>query len=246
MKKWNWILLAMLVVFVPVWQACDDNDGYSVGDMAYDLATVRAFGGGTYHLEGDHWGTIIPVTPDPLWYRPVDGKRVFVYFNPLYDNYQGYDVAVKMDRINNILTKPIEDLTAENEEEYGNDPVAGNFWISNGYLNVVFRQYLPVSTPHRVSLVQNKTVEPENDGYIHLEYRYNTYGDGITNWYTDGAMVCFNLNSLEITPETKGIKVKVNSKKDGEVEILFELKNQPAPELLQRVTSSEVESAKMK
>ena len=36
--------------------------------------------------------------------------------------------------------------------------------------------------------------------------------------------VSYNLNSLEISSETKGIKLKLNSEKNGEVEVTFDLK----------------------
>jgi hypothetical protein len=35
--------------------------------------------------------------------------------------------------------------------------------------------------------------------------------------------VSYNLNSLNVTSETKGIKLKINSEKNGEVELTFDL-----------------------
>ena len=60
MKKFNWLLVMLLLALVPVLQSCDD-DGYSIGDIGWDWATVRATGGGGYYLEGDRWGMIDPV-----------------------------------------------------------------------------------------------------------------------------------------------------------------------------------------
>ena len=153
------------------------------------------------------------------------------YFNPLYDNYpEGYDCSVKVLSVKEILTKQIEELTAGNEEEFGNDPVdifEGNMWINGGYLNIIFNQNMPSKVKHRVSLVKNTMATPAQDGYIHLEYRYNTYDD-TTGYWINGA-VSFSLNSLEITPETKGLKVKINSATNGEKEITFDLKDAPSP-----------------
>ena len=53
----------------------------------------------------------------------MDGQRLAVLFNPLYDNFDNYDLAVKVENVFPILTKQVETLTAENEEEIGNDPV---------------------------------------------------------------------------------------------------------------------------
>ena len=242
MKKIKLLWMAMLTLMLPALQSCDDNDGYSLGDIAVDWATVRVVGGDTYSLNADRWGTLWPAATAIPFYKPIDGQRVITYFNPLYDNYEGYDQAVKVEHNYNVLTKQVEDLTAENESEFGNDPVWVNkdmMWIGGGYLNVIFRQNLPVKEKHLVSLVRDKwatAAEGEDDGYIHLEFRYNTYDD-VTARQANGA-VSFNLNSLDLTGK-KGIKVKLNSVKDGETEVVFNLKGQSMPEEAKQVTLSD-------
>lgn len=166
------------------------------------------------------------------WYQPVDGQRIITIFNPIYDNYEGYDHAVKIEKIWHALTKSVEPLTSENDEEYGNDPVfiyKGDITISGGYMNVIFMQNLPKNsgTKHRISLVQRAedaevplAEEGNDDGYIHLELRYNDYDD-LSGVRAPG-LVSFNLKELNITSETKGIKLKLNSEVNDEVEITFE------------------------
>lgn len=163
------------------------------------------------------------------WYDAVDGQRVITVFNPLWDNYEGYDHAVKLLRLQNVLTKEIETITPENEKEFGNDPVwiyKGDITISGGYMNIFFMQNLPSSTEHkhRISLVRSQEGDAlaAEDGYIHLELRYNDYDD-LTGRRSPGA-VSYNLNGLDITSETKGIKLKLNSEENGEVEVTFDLK----------------------
>lgn len=78
MKKFNWLLVMLLLALVPALQSCDD-DGYSIGDIGWDWATVRATGGGGYYLEGDRWGMIDPVASSIPWYKPVDGERVVAF-----------------------------------------------------------------------------------------------------------------------------------------------------------------------
>lgn len=243
MKKMKFLLWALLMVVGLSFQSCDDGDGYSLGDVAVDWATVNVKGAHVYDFTGDRWGKIWPAATNGSLYAPADGQRVLLYFNPLYDNYpEGYDCSVKVLSIREILTKPIQQLTAGNEEEFGNDPVSifeGNMWINGGHLNIVFNQDLPAQTKHLVSLVENTTVTPAQDGYIHLEFRYNTYGD-TTGYWSSGA-VSFNLNALEITPETKGIKVKINSAVNGEKEIAFDLEEMPSPEGLNQMDFSRME-----
>ena len=195
MKKIKWLLGMLLLALVPMLQSCDD-DGYSIGDFSWDWATVRATGGGGYYLEGDRWGLIDPVATSIPWFKPVDGERVVAFFNPLYDMEGGKGVRVKMEGVQELLTKEVEDMTTEEEAvEFGNDPILiyqGDMWLGGKFLNVIFRQELPRSEKHRISLVQNKieTGEPSEpgtlnvaeDGYVHLELRYNTYEDVTDYW----------------------------------------------------------------
>ena len=243
MKKLHWLFMMMCLAVLPALQSCDDLDGgYSIGDFSYpNWATIRVKGN-AFYMESDTWGTLWPINTDMGWYQPVDGQRVVTVFNPIYDNYEGYDHAVKVEHNYNVLTKQVEDLTAENESEFGNDPVWVNkdmMWIGGGYLNVIFRQNLPVKEKHLVSLVRDMratAAEGEDDGYIHLELRYKTYDD-VTARQANGA-VSFNLNSLDLTGK-KGIKVKLNSVKDGETEVVFNLKGQSMPEEAKQVTLSD-------
>ena len=152
MKRIHWFVMLLCLAMMPALQSCSDDDGYSVGDFTPPLwATVRVTGA-TYYLDCDVWGTLCPVNTDLGWYVPVDGQRVITYFNPLWDDYAGYDHAVKILGIQNVLTKQVETLTPENEEEFGNDPVTiyqGDITISGGYMNIIFVQNLPAKEKHR-------------------------------------------------------------------------------------------------
>lgn len=242
MKKLNFLLLSFMLFVGAALQSCDDDDYYSIGDFAVDWATVNVQGAHTYDFTGDSWGKLWPAATVYPGYSPIDGQRVIISFNPLYDNYpEGYDCSVKLTGVREILTKQVEELTAGNEEEYGNDPVSiyeGNMWISGGYLNIIFNQDLPEEVKHRISLVKNTVAVPAEDGYVHLELRYNTYDD--TTGYVRYGAVSFNLNSLE-TSGTKGIKVKINSAVNGEKEIVFDRESTPSPEKLNQLDFSEME-----
>lgn len=227
MKKTFALFVAVCLAVMPFLQSCDDGEGYSLGDFTPPLwATVRTTGA-SFYLDCDVWGTLWPVNLDLGWYVPIDGRRVITSFNPLWDNYEGYDHAVKILTIQDVLTKSVETLTPETEEEFGNDLVyiaEGDISISNGYMNVYFQQNLPKETKHRISLVRPESDDElyGADGYIHLQIRYNNYDD-LTGVYTQG-VVSYNLNSLNIKDDTKGIKVTVNSEKAAdEVEFTFDI-----------------------
>lgn len=225
-KKLQSLLMILCLALVPALQSCDDGDGYSVGDFTPPLwATVRTTGT-SFYLDCDVWGTLWPVNIDLGWYMAVDGQRVITSFNPLADDYAGFDHAVKILSMREVLTKTVEELTPENEEEFGNDPLLiyqGDMGISGGYLNLVFYQNLPKdNTKHRISLVKSANDDEvyADDGYIHLELRYNGYDNFSGNHWP--AIVSFNLNSLDVTPETKGFVIKLNSEVNGEVELTYD------------------------
>lgn len=229
MKRFNWILGMLLLALVPMLQSCDDDDGYS-GDLGWDWATVRTTGGGGYYLEGDRWGIIDPVTTSIPWYRPVDGERVVAFFNPLDDMDEKKGIMVKMEGIQDVLTKTVEDMTAENEEELGNDPIViyeGDMWLGGEFLNIIFHQNIPRSEKHRISLVENKIETPQplvDDGYVHLELRYNTYDDQTNYW--GWGRVSYNLEKFypSATPHQasafKGFKVTIHSKENGKGKVV--------------------------
>jgi hypothetical protein len=95
MRKLHWLFMAVCLAVMPVLHSCDDDEGYSIGDFTPPLwATVRVTGN-AFYLDCDVWGTLWPVNTDLWWYEPVDGKRVITMFNPLSDEFDGYDHAVK-------------------------------------------------------------------------------------------------------------------------------------------------------
>lgn len=233
MKKMKLILGMLLFALAAVWQSCDDNDGYSLGDIAADWATVRTTGGGSYYLEGDRWGNIYPVATSIPWYKPVDGQRVVSFFNPLGDVKNKKGVQVKMEGIYELLTKAVEKLTEENEQAFGNDPISivkGGMWLGGKHLNLVFIQNLPAAKKHRISLVQDKkTPGISADGYVHLQLRYNTYKDVTVR--RAKARVSYNLKEFfpveaSANESLKGFKVIVNLQGHGKKEIVLNLKHE--------------------
>lgn len=234
MKRVNWLIVILLLAQVFVFPSCSDDDGYSVGDIGWDWATIHATGGGGYYLEGDRWGHIDPVASSIPWFKPVDGERVIAFFNPLLDTDKG--VQAKIEGIQELLTKDVQTLTPENEADFGNDPIViyeGDMWLGGDFLNLIFHQNLPYSKKHLISLVTN-TLDNEpltlsntlldEEGYVHLELRYNTYND-LTNYWGVGR-VSFNLEDYylaakEESLELKGFKVTINSQAHGEGRVVI-------------------------
>ena len=228
MKKMKFVFGMMLMSVLSIFTGCSNDDGYSVGDIAADWVTIKMEGDRTYSFVGDAWGSMWSVSIPIPTYNPKNGDRAFLLFNPLSDGYAGYDHAVKPEYIYPVLTKTVEEMNHGNEAEYGDDPVrVTDAWIGGGYMNLVFYQKVPSSKPHRVSLVKNMDESYEDDGYIHLEYRYKTYGDSLTNVVVSGA-VSYNLNTLELEGK-KGVKMRINSAVNGERILIFDAKENNAP-----------------
>ena len=211
MKIFKMLLGICLCALMPLFSSCDDNDGYSIGDFTPPLwATVRSQGT-AFYLDCDVWGTLWPVNTHLDSSQLVDGQRVITSFNPLADDYEGFDHAVKILSLQPVLTKQLEQVTPDTEEEYGNDPLLiyqGDMSVSGGYLNLLFLQNMPAKEKHRISLVQSKEdlQAGEEDDYL---TGYRAYG-----------AVSFYLG--ELPKDCQGVKVVLQSEKNGEVEAKFD------------------------
>lgn len=230
MKKITYLLSVLCLAVTLVFQSCDDGTGYSLGDFtAPQLATVRAVSGTGFYLDCDVWGTCWPVNTDMGWYVPIDGQRVMTVFNPLWDNYGGFDHAVKILEIQNVLTKYVESKTPGEAAEMADDAlpaVEDGISITNGYLNVFFLRRLPFTTDVRLVYLKDdvtETVTPAmaEDGFYHLELRCDTAADVETpGTYS---VVSYSLNELHYNTSAQGIKLKVNLEGAGEQELTFHI-----------------------
>lgn len=226
MKRLKLLFLAFLTAIIPALTSCDNEEGYSINDFTSPSWATLSTTGDSFFLTDDIWGKLWPVNQQlniiPTTGQLEDGQRVIITFNPLSDNYYGYDHAVRLLSMQEVLTKGIETLTPESDETYGNDPVTisqGNLTISGNHLNIIYQQHVPLQSKHRISLLR-PAADNElygEDGYIHLELRYNTYND--VSGYLINNAVSFNLDSLDIPAGTLGIKLKLHSSVNGEVEV---------------------------
>lgn len=226
MKLSNRILLLLVTLLSLTFASCDDDDGYSLGNFVARIATVKIESGVSY-IQADDQTTLLPIAGYFPSSRLVDGERIAINYTLLYDNFQGYDHAIKVNNFYKVLTKPVELIeTEEDDKKYGDDVVwVYDMWIGGNYLNVHYAYPYPLSERHRVSLVKNEWTETEDDGYVHLEYRYNAQGD-LDNPEVQNLMffsfVSFNLSSIDLPVDSKGLKIKINSAKNGHKILTFE------------------------
>lgn len=180
MRK-NYFSLFILFLFLTsfVFTSCDDDDEYDLGRFTISLATVNPIDeqNGTYYLTLDNGTTLWPAASN-AYYKPKNDQRVIVSFTLLSDSLSGYDHFVKINALQEILTKSIIDLTTENEEEIGYDPVKIlDLWVGDNYLNIHYGINVGGEQIHTLNLVQNKTNRNSNENEIILELRHNSNGD---------------------------------------------------------------------
>ena len=233
MKKISSIIgVLLLILIIPVLQSCDnDDDGYSLGNFQVQMATVKVINGANYYLVLDNNKTVWPGATAVPQFQAVDGQRVIANITLLGDQYGSYDYVAKINYLNNVLTKSVEELTETNETTFGNDPLRmRQIWLSASHLNVDFLMRMPSQKKHRISLVRNTTAESPSDGYMHLELRYNDQDD-VTNYVARG-LVSFYVGEWgkadELSNSIRGIKVKVNTAESGEKEYVFDFNKEEA------------------
>ncbi len=240
MKKMNLYLLLLVLTFIPTLQSCDldDDDGYSLDNYTIAIATVKKDVGSSAYFVLDNGVTFWPAASLVPYHDLEDGTRIIGNFSLLSDKQNGFDHYVRLNNYSTVLTKSPINLTEANKDSIGDDKVRiTDMWVSGNFLNVEFNMNIPRNTKHRVNLVKNTTKEYPNDGYIHLEYRYNEMND-VTS-YIAQSIVSFKLGDWgPSNKDLKGLQIRINSAVNGEKIIPIEYNS----DLTRTKSSKEIES----
>lgn len=220
MKKLNLSLgLILLLYLSSISLSSCSNDGYSLDKFAVILVTAKNFSEGDnqrFYLKNEESGKTYWIGA-PLQLPSIkDGQRLIVNITLLSDKWNGFDHFVRLNRIEQYIeTKPVNVLKKGAEDIYGKDPFmltdSSPFFkgvsLEGMYLNVGYALFEPTKEMHQVYLVYNEQKEYPEDGYIHLELRYNAFGDELKNPIP--ASVSFDLNSLNtvISDAYKGVAI---------------------------------------
>ena len=200
MKK---IVFGILVGFLFVLTGCSDDDGYSLSDMWIGFGIFQADDADNYKIVMDNKDVLIPIASNypPGWGERLDnGERVLVNYTILDeildDAGEIESYYVKVNSIEDILMKGVMDITPENEDSIGNDPiVVVDYWMTDSLLSFKLK-YWGYNEIHFLNLVkQPGDILTENQP-IELELRHNANDDDDAIYYT--AYVSFSLNSLRI------------------------------------------------
>ncbi len=188
--------------------SCLNDDDYSLDKAELGIVTVKPTSDDAYYLQLDDNTTLWPVNIT----KPAVSKehRALVYFTRLSDSIPGYSHAVKLLRMDSVLTKTIApNLGVENDSIYGADPVRmhensvwskGGVWIEDGYLNINFITYFGGNKKHYLNLIP----KTDSSNPYALEFRHHAFDDPKTT--EQEGLVAFRLNDL---PSTDGETVKL-------------------------------------
>jgi len=167
--------------------------------------------GGTYSLTLDDGTRLWPAGTEIPFYRPTTRHRALAYYTILSDTFQGYDHAILMRGIRDILTKPFieSDMlsTSKTSDDFGSDPISViDIWYGDGYINVHFGANHGGTKRHLVNLVQvsQSGIPP----YV-FEFRHNAFGDPPR--YGRRAFVAFDMAKLKFpagSDSTVTVRVK--------------------------------------
>lgn len=222
LKTFLWILGTVLVS--STLYSCLDDDDYSLDKNSFGVATVKPLSANSYYLQWDDSTTFWPAAGVTTPHFDVSKeRRAFINFTllgPGKDMNIEQDYAIRLNRIDTVLTKSIAtDLGDKNDEYYGKDAVSmKSVWIEDGYINFQFATYFDYGSKHFMNLVKMN-----NSDTYELEFRHNANGStsGSEGW----GLASFRLNSL---PETGGVTVTMKIKYisyDGEKTVELKYKS---------------------
>ncbi len=173
----SFTLTSLLIFSMTSFISCDDDSDYSE-EFWIGRATVIPNGDNDFTMQTDG-GHNLAIVSNYAGYNPQQkNQRAFVKYTILDKNEETGIYEANLYNVENILTKNIIELTTENEEEIGCDPVhLFDVWCSGGYLNVNFGFNYGGTVTHTVNIVKNTMETYPDDGKIYLEFRHNAFND---------------------------------------------------------------------
>ncbi|MDR0538153.1 MAG: NigD-like protein [Tannerellaceae bacterium] len=182
-----------------------NNDGYSLDEYRMSYATARPINDNSFFFSLDNGATLWPASPLYLPFQPQRPQRVQINYTLLGRRVQGYDYAVKVNRVDTILTKTLSaDMQEKNDSIYGKDPLKlEDLWIGDGFLNIIFEIEYSGRFKHSVNLLCDTT-----DGYK-LDVRYNAFED--KSDLLRYGIVAFDLSSIDTRGKDVELIIKVNT-----------------------------------
>ena len=167
----------LVLLFVPLLFSCNDDDNKNSTRLS--LLTVRTLDDAGYYFETDSEKKVNINSNKAGIYKATDGQRAFVYYDLNDTKVSGYEYNIDVYNIQNVLTKPVIELTEETADSIADHNInVTRAWISKDHINIEYWVYHSGAKQHMLNLVENKiSDEGKIDDYITLEFRHNHNGD---------------------------------------------------------------------
>lgn len=218
MKLFRFLFIALTIVVIST--SCSDDDGYSLGDYWLSLATIEGNQDG-FVVVTDNGDRLFPSANAVPGFQVEDGMRVWVNYTILGDATGDLTYYVKINDLHKVLTKGIIELTPENADSIGHDPLTiDGYSFTNQYLNIAFL-YGGGGTIHFINLVRDTDNPTTPEGMPILEVMHNKNGDPYN--YLRKGLVSFDLSELEEEGQTEITFLLRAIGKSGEYEFEQEL-----------------------
>lgn len=211
--KYSFQLMAgaiLLLSGVFAFSACGNDESYPNSTVTIAMATVEnqpQYDAPYFVLDN---GEKLWVVQTSVPYRDLKtGERIFGNYTLLETGESGFAYNIRLNDYTMVPVQDIIDLNPDNVDSIGNTKVQiRDMWPSSDYLNVRFMLNFPSPQRPILNLVVNEMVPLVNDGYAHLELRYNNNG---SQGRLVPGMVSFKLGSYSPeNSELKGLKILVN------------------------------------
>ncbi|MFW6310052.1 MAG: NigD-like protein [Prolixibacteraceae bacterium] len=212
MKKYFFgiLLLGLTVILTG---CLEDEDSYSLGKMWVGFGVIEEvnFDPPDYKITLDNGDVLIPVASENYyrWYytgsydqssRLKSGDRILINYTILDDKTDDAGEVehyyIKVNSVKKILKKGILDITEENQDSIGNDPIiVKEVWMTDTLLNFEMKYWGRYKT-HFINLVKQPGELTAADQPVELELRHNA-NDDVTD-IPFVSFVSFDLNKLRI------------------------------------------------
>lgn len=199
------IFYGILAGFLILFAGCNDDEGYSLNDVWLGFGVIQRSDADSPSeaptIVMDNKDILVPIASNypSGWHEIYDhGERVVVNYTILDEDINSSipRYFVKVNSIDDILMKGVLDITPENEDSIGNDPIiVKNYWMTDSLLNFKL-EYWGYNSIHFLNLVKNPEAIVEDNQYVELELRHNANNDTESIPFT--AFVSFSLNDLRI------------------------------------------------
>lgn len=227
-------MLGAILLFTGVFafSACGNDESYPNSTVTIGMATVEnqpQYDAPYFVLDN---GEKLWVVQNSVPYRDLKtGERIFGNYTFLETGESGFAYNIRLNDYTMVPVQNIIGLNPDNMDSIGNMKVQiRDMWPSSDYLNVRFMLNFPNPQRPILNLVVNEMIPLINDGYAHLELRYNNNG---SQGRLVPGLVSFKLGDYSPeNSELKGLKILVNPVGGEEKTYTFSypLTNKDAPD----------------